>query len=108
MGDRMAWESWAYGLVAAFIGGGSGALSAGIGTMVVAPAQFNVEHPALLIKAMCWTFFAAGIVPFFSYLHQQPLPPVITVTTVETVEQKKSPPAVVTTTVETTETKDAG
>jgi|SRR5689334_1953072 len=99
---NLDWDQWVYGLFAAFIGGGSGALSGGLGTIVVDPNDFNIQHPALLLKVMFWTFIFSGLPPFFAYLHQKPLPAVKTVTTVETTEKRKDPPAVIVTTVEET------
>src|SRR5690242_15215059 len=101
---NLAWDNWLYGLLAGFIGGGSGALSSGVGVMVVDPKDFNLDHLSLVFKVMFVTFILAGLTPFFAYLHQSPLPKVKTVTTVETVEKVSStPPKTVTTKVETTE-----
>lgn len=85
---RLDWDGWLYGLLAGFIGGGSGALSSGLGTMIGDPTDFNIAHPALLLKVMAWTFLFAGLTPFFAYLHQSPLPPVKTVTTTAVVEDQ--------------------
>ena len=82
------------------------------------------------IVAACWAFSALlhtltppdatsgrlyatfyGIVQFiganFALIFGRPLPPVVTVTTTETVEKQSHPSATVTTTVETTQTGSA-
>ncbi len=71
---------WAYGLIAAFIGGGSGAFSAGIASMVVDPHDFNIYTPKFW-QLISTTFVVAGLTPFFAYLHQEPLPKFKEVTT---------------------------
>jgi len=98
--SNLDWDKWLYGLISAFIGGGSGAFSSGVGAALLAPQDFNVQHPAQLIKLMAFVFVISGAQPFFAYLHQNTLPTVKTTTTVETKQ-----PATVTTKVEKTEVK---
>ena len=100
---RMDWDSWAYSLVAGFISGGSGAVVSGITVSMLDPKDFNfLTHQFyILVSAV---FLANGVLSAMAYLHQNPLPPVTTVTTVETTQQLPTkPPATVVTTVEKTE-----
>jgi hypothetical protein len=85
---RLDFGQWAYGLVAAFIGGGSGAFSGGLASILVDPADFNIFTSKFWVLVMT-TFFISGLVPFFAYLHQQPLPPEIK--TVEKTTQITTP-----------------
>ena len=69
---------WAHGLVASFIGGGAGAVTAGITASMLAPGQFNLhETDAVwnMFKLMYWTFGLNGMLSAFLYLKQSPLPP---------------------------------
>ncbi len=102
--SNLDWDKWIYGLVSAFIGGGSGAFSSGIGATLIAPQDFNIQHPSALLKLMFFVFVISGLPPFFAYLHQNALPAVKTVTTIETVEKvATTPPKTITTVVEKTE-----
>ena len=99
---KFDWSQWLYGLVAAFLGAGSGAVSSAFATMVTAPADFNLAHPAKLFETMAMMFFFSGVIAFFAKLHTSPLPSIVTTT--ETTTVQKQPPAIVkTTVVETTE-----
>ena len=69
---------WTYGLFAAFIGGGAGAFSSGLGSILVDPADFNPSTDKFW-KLIFTTFVVGGIIPFFAYLHQKPLPDIKTV-----------------------------
>ena len=71
--NQLDFSNWAKGLLAAFIGGGSGAFSAGLSTMAVDPKHFNI-YTTDFWKVILGTFVISGLVPFFSYLHQNPLP----------------------------------
>ena len=104
---QLDFGNWARGLLAAFIGGGSGAFSAGLSTMAVDPSHFNI-YTSDFWKVILGTFVISGLVPFFAYLHQQPLPDTKDVEhTVKTVKQGSAPPVVIETTKETsTEKKD--
>lgn len=75
---ELDWGQWAYGLAAAFIGGGAGAFAAGLGSIVTDPTDFNPSTPKFW-KLIITTFVLAGLVPFFAFLHQKPLPDVKTV-----------------------------
>ena len=64
---------WAYGLLAAFIGGGAGALSGGLAAIVVDPKDFNIFEVRFL-ELIATAFVFSGLTPFFALLHQKPLP----------------------------------
>jgi len=92
---------WAYGLLAAFIGGGAGAFSGGLAAILVDPQDFNI-YTSKFWALVSTTFVISGLTPFFAYLHNKPLPDIKTVVkTVETTETAKKPPIVVTTVQET-------
>ena len=92
---------WAYGLLAAFIGGGAGAFSGGLAAILVDPVDFNI-FTGKFWALVGTTFVISGLTPFFAYLHSKPLPEIKTIVrTVETTETAKKPPVVVTTVQET-------
>ena len=103
----MNWSDWARGLVAAFVGGGSGAFSAGLSSMVVDPHDFTI-YSAKFWKLVLGTFVISGLTPFFAYLHQKPIPDTKDVEhTVKTITTDNKPSVVIETTKETsTEKKD--
>ncbi len=72
------WGQWAYGLIAAFIGGGAGAFASGLGSIIVDPVDFNPSSDKFW-KLIITTFVIAGLAPFFAFLHQKPLPEIKTV-----------------------------
>lgn len=101
------WGNWIYGLVAGFIGGGSTAVSGGLALLVIDPNDFNFSNPKLF-KAMAAMFLFSGVKDMMLYLHQQPLPKIITTTTVtETSVSPGLPPGIpaVTTTKKVEQTK---
>lgn len=75
-GLKLDWGHWAYGLFAAFIGGGAGAVTAAFGAMVLTPGQYNMSgNPGWnSLKLMCFTFVMSGAIVTFAYLKQSPLP----------------------------------
>ena len=86
---KLDWDKWLYGLGSGVIGGGSGAVVAGLSAMLLAPQEFNVTSWHGVIKAlsmMTACFVINGFIAMFFYLKQSPLPPVET-ETVETVRQ---------------------
>ncbi len=97
--------SWFYGLVAAFIGGGSGSVSAAFGLMLTDPEHYSIAHPGKMLEVMAWTFLLPGLTAGFAYLKQNPLPTQIKTTTEKVELVRSNPPAILTTTVETKETK---
>ena len=102
---RMDWGDWVRGLFAGFIGGGAGAFSGGLSTAIVDPDHYNLAHPQKILTVIASTFMINGIISMMAFLHQNPVPEVITTTTTETVTHPPSPQQTVTKTVETTETK---
>ncbi len=79
MGE-LDFSNWVMGLGAAFIGGGAGAFSAGLATIVVDPRDFNIYTPKFW-QVVFGTFVISGLGPFFAFLHTKPLPDVKQVTT---------------------------
>lgn len=73
LGLNLDFGQWFYGLIAAFIGGGSGAFAGGIALIVVDPHDFNIFVPKFW-AIIATTFVIGGLTPFFAYLHQQPMP----------------------------------
>lgn len=71
----MNWKSWFHGLAAAFIGGGSSAVSAGVSGIIVAPESFNTNGgTGKVIGLMASTFVVSGLLSAFFYLKSSPLP----------------------------------
>lgn len=70
------WSSWTRGILTALIGGGAGAVSAGFGTMVVDPKDFNI-YTGKIYLVMLATFCFSGIMSMMQYLHTKPIPDVI-------------------------------
>lgn len=100
-GGTLDFSNWVKGLVAAFIGGGSGAFSAGLSSMAVDPHDFNVYSPKFW-KLVFGTFVISGLVPFFAYLHSNPIPETKEVTNIkQTTTIGDNPPKVVETVKET-------
>jgi hypothetical protein len=105
--SQLDFGQWARGLLAAFIGGGSGAFSAGLSTMAVDPNHFNI-YTSDFWKVILGTFVISGMVPFFAYLHQNPIPDTKDVEhSTKTITQGSQPPVVIETVKETSvEKKD--
>ncbi len=103
----MDWSTWTRGLATSFIGGGAGAVSAGFGTMIVDPKDFNV-YTGKLYAVMGVTFSFAGVMAMMQYLHNKPIPDLVqTETTIKRIEtdatdSKPAPPAQTITTVKET------
>jgi len=101
LGGNLNWDDWAKGLVAAFIGGGAGAFSAGLSAIIVDHNDFNI-YTLKFWQLVFGTFVIGGLVPFFAYLHQKPIPDVKQVTTtVQTTTVGAATPKVVETVKET-------
>lgn len=101
LGGNLDFGDWAKGLIAAFIGGGAGAFSAGLSAIIVDQHDFNI-YTSKFWQLVFGTFVIGGLVPFFAYLHQKPVPDVKQVTsTVKTVTQADKPTRVIETTEET-------
>src|SRR6185437_59117 len=86
---NLDWDNWLYGLIAGFLGGGSGAVISGVVVSVNDPAHYNFATSGFYVLVFS-VFVANGLLNFFGYLHQNPLPKARVVTTVETT--KTSPP----------------
>lgn len=63
----IVWETWAKGLLAAFIGGASN----GITVVIVSPAEFNLQTGWQKLVSVC---LVSGIVSAALYLKQSPIP----------------------------------
>lgn len=74
----MDWKNWLHGLVAAFIGGGASAVSAGFSATLVDPKDFNLSSGLAHMSVLMGTTFAvSGVLSAMAYLKQSPLPPVV-------------------------------
>ncbi len=72
---KLDWKHWLLGLVAAFIGGGAGALSAGFSAAALDPEHFNLAGGlSQTIELMGITFLISGVVAAAAYLKQSPVP----------------------------------
>ncbi len=91
------WGDWIYGFSAAVIGGGASSVVSGFSLLVVAPDNFNMAHPGLLVKAMITMFIVNGLLSGFSFLRNKPVPVPVTETThtMTTVTQPGQPPMVI-------------
>lgn len=69
-------ERWSYGLGAAFIGGGAGAITATVTASLIDPEKFNLstqlDH---FVELAAVTFFVNGFLNAMNFLKQSPLPP---------------------------------
>ena len=66
---------WARGLAAAFISGGSGALSASFGANYVAPDVFNMQEGlAKMAQLALITAISGAVLGVSAYLTKSPLP----------------------------------
>lgn len=95
-------SDWLYGLFAAFIGGGAGAVSGGVAVNLVDPKDFNI-HTTAFYHVVLTAFVCQGLMSAMLYLHQKPLPAfrnVETVTKTTLVTPGTPPATVVTTTTE--------
>lgn len=78
-GVLLQWETWVYGLVAGFVGGGANAVVASVTVSAIAPDKFNFTtqlHNFLMLIGI--TFLASGLLSAMAYLAKSPLPPVVT------------------------------
>lgn len=75
---KLDWDTWLYGIGTGFIGGGSGAVVAGLASMLLSPQTFNITTWAGALRAlsmMAVCFIVNGFISMFFYLKQSPLPP---------------------------------
>jgi hypothetical protein len=80
----LQWETWVYGLVAGFIGGGAQAVVATVTVTAIAPDKFNLGaqlHNFLILAAV--TFTASGLLSAAAYLAKSPLPQIVTTVATE-------------------------
>lgn len=89
---------WFRGLLAAFIGGGAGAVAAGFICVVQTPKEYNFDQGLNKLLVMIFgTFLVSGIVSAAAYLQRSPLPELeevtstVTVKSTTTIEQKTTP-----------------
>lgn len=82
LGGELDFGDWAKGLIAAFIGGGAGAFSAGLSAIIVDAHDFNI-YTTRFWQLVLGTFIIGGLVPFFAYLHQKPVPDLKNVTNIK-------------------------
>lgn len=70
----MTWKHWLHGLLAAFIGGGSGAVTAGFSATLIDPEHFNLAHGlGHTLELMGTVFVVSGTLAAFAYLKKSPL-----------------------------------
>jgi hypothetical protein len=101
---RMDWGDWFRGIIAGFVGGGSGAISSGVVLSLIDSDHFNAAHPGKVLEIMGGMFLVNGILTTAAFLHQNPVPALVTETTTKIVSH--DPPSSkdgVTTIVKTTE-----
>lgn len=72
--NNLDWTDWIRGVVAAFIGGGAGAVSAAFGVAISDPDHFNLSNPHRLIVAIWFTFLINGVITLAAFLRQKPVP----------------------------------
>lgn len=75
---KLRWDKWLYGLGSGIIGGGAGAVVAGLASMLLAPQTFNVTSWDGVVKAasmMGACFVINGFISMFFFLRESPLPP---------------------------------
>lgn len=66
---------WIHGVLAAFIGGGAGAVSAGFTAAMIDPQKFNLnDQLGNFFKMVGITFVVSGTLTTMAYLKQSPLP----------------------------------
>ena len=69
------WKAWLHGLVAAFIGGGASAVTAGIVAPAINPQAFNFGAQLTPLIELCgFLFLVNGGLSAFAYLSKSPLP----------------------------------
>lgn len=82
MPDELNWKPWVYGLFAALVGGGAGAISSAGSQVILDPQHSN---PVELLERMGISFVISGLIAVAFYLKQSPLPPLVHI---ESIEQK--------------------
>lgn len=91
----MGWRQWSYGLGAAFIGGGAGAITSSQVAMGIAPDRFNYSNGiGNMAKMAALTFIVQGALMALAYLKQSPLPALVETTVITKAETTISEKAV--------------
>lgn len=98
---KMDWGNWLYGLFSGFIGGGAGAVVSGVSVSVMDPKDYAFGS-SKFFTLVAVVFVTNGVMTALAYLHQHPLPSVVTVETVKTIEKPDQPTTTVTTVEKTT------
>lgn len=80
---KLAWGGWLYGLLAAAIGGGAGAIGTGVAQSIVDPTHADIKH---LLILMGTSFVVTGLLSGAGFLAKSPLPQVETATTTTSVQ----------------------
>ena len=70
---RLDFSDWLYGLGAAFIGGGAGAVSAGLGVSMLDPKDWNLGT-GKLYALVGSVFVINGLLNMMAFLREKPLP----------------------------------
>ena len=85
--QRLDWGAWVMGIWGAAVSGGAGAVSAGFGTMVMDPKDFNLgaggSHHLFELMGICFGFSA--FISLMKYLQTHPAPDPLTINTTGTV-----------------------
>lgn len=69
------WRVWLHGLLAAFIGGGASAVTAGVVAPAILPQSLNFHGQIVPLLQLCGALFLVnGLLSAFAYLKQSPLP----------------------------------
>lgn len=79
---KLNWTGWILGIWGAAISGGAGAVSAGFGTMIIDPKDFNVAsgfHHLFELMGVCFAFSA--FISLMKFLQTHPVPDPITINT---------------------------
>jgi hypothetical protein len=97
------WGDWIYGLISAFIAGGSSAVVSGFVVAINDPKDYNFSQWKFYYLVFS-VFAASGTLNFFAYLKQNPVPTVRTVTEAKIVETGNEPHKTIVTEVKTTTT----
>lgn len=74
--SSLDWSGWLLGLIGAFISGGSGAVGASIGAIVVDPNTFNLHGHGLVdvLEVAGTAFVISAVVSLAKYLQLHPTP----------------------------------
>lgn len=72
---KLNWGTWLYGLLAAIIGGGAGAVVTAVSGAVILPNQVNLSagfHS--MLQLIYFSFILHGLISLAFYLQKSPLP----------------------------------